>query len=65
MPTDLTAEAFHFILLFARLSAAAQLLPGLGEQDIPTSIRLALGLSWPFLRCSSTCLVNASTHVLG
>jgi flagellar biosynthetic protein FliR len=49
MPAELAAEAFHFILLFCRLGAAGLLLPGLGEQDIPASIRLALGLSLPVL----------------
>ena len=46
---ELAAEAFHFLLLFCRLGAASLLLPGLGEQDIPTSIRLALGLTLPVL----------------
>ncbi len=49
MPADLAAEAFHFLLLFCRLGAASLLLPGLGEQDIPASIRLALGLTLPLL----------------
>ncbi len=49
MPADLAAEAFNFILLFCRLGAASLLLPGLGEQDIPPSIRLALGLTLPLL----------------
>jgi flagellar biosynthetic protein FliR len=37
--------AFQAMLLFARLGAAAMLLPGLGEQDIPPTIRLALALA--------------------
>ncbi len=45
----LAAEAFHFLLLFCRLGAAAMLLPGLGEQDTPPSIRLALGLGLALL----------------
>lgn len=36
--------AFQAVLVFARLGAAVMLLPGLGEQEIPTTIRLALGL---------------------
>jgi len=49
MPPELAAEAFNFILLFCRLGAASLLLPGLGEQDIPANIRLALGLTLPVL----------------
>ena len=49
VPADLAAEAFHFLLLFCRLGAASLMLPGLGEQDIPASIRLALGLTLPLL----------------
>ncbi len=37
--------AFQAVLVFARLGAAVMLLPGLGEQEIPASIRLALGLA--------------------
>lgn len=37
--------AFHAVLLLARLGGAVLLLPGLGEQDIPASIRLALLLA--------------------
>jgi flagellar biosynthetic protein FliR len=36
--------AFQAVLVFARLGAAVMLLPGLGEQEIPATIRLALGL---------------------
>ncbi|MBR0649321.1 flagellar biosynthetic protein FliR [Roseomonas terrae] len=41
---ELPALAFHAALLFARLGAAAMLLPGLGEQEVPAPIRLGLGL---------------------
>lgn len=37
--------AFQAVLLFARLGAAVMLLPGLGEQEIPPTVRLALGLA--------------------
>jgi flagellar biosynthetic protein FliR len=37
--------AFHGVLVLARLGAAVLLLPGLGEQDVPASIRLALMLA--------------------
>lgn len=37
--------AFQAVLAFARLGAAAMVLPGLGEQEVPTSIRLGLGLA--------------------
>ena len=40
----LPALAFLAMLLFCRLSAAVMLLPGLGEQEIPATIRLGLGL---------------------
>ncbi|MES2711506.1 MAG: flagellar biosynthetic protein FliR [Pseudomonadota bacterium] len=36
--------AFQAALLFARVGAAAMLLPGLGEQEVSPQIRLALGL---------------------
>jgi flagellar biosynthetic protein FliR len=45
----LALEAFHFMLLFCRLGGAAMLLPGLGEQDVPMTIRLALALTLPLL----------------
>jgi flagellar biosynthetic protein FliR len=41
----LPALAFQAVLVFARLGAAVMLLPGLGEQEIPPTIRLALGLA--------------------
>jgi flagellar biosynthetic protein FliR len=41
---SLPALGFHAVLLFARLGAAVMLLPGLGEAEIPASIRLAIGL---------------------
>lgn len=37
--------SFQAVLVFARLGAAVMLLPGLGEQEIPPTIRLALGLA--------------------
>ncbi|MBR0656396.1 flagellar biosynthetic protein FliR [Plastoroseomonas arctica] len=41
----LPALAFQAALLFARVGAAAMLLPGLGEQEVSPQIRLALGLA--------------------
>ena len=41
----LPALAFQAMLVLARLGAAVLLLPGLGEQDVPASIRLALVLA--------------------
>lgn len=47
-PAELLAQlpllAFQAALLFARLGAAAMVLPGLGEEEVPASIRLGLGL---------------------
>jgi flagellar biosynthetic protein FliR len=40
----LPALAFQAALLLARLGAAAMILPGLGEQDVPAPVRLALAL---------------------
>jgi flagellar biosynthetic protein FliR len=40
----LPALAFQAVLAFARLGAAVMLLPGLGEQEIPPTLRLGLGL---------------------
>ncbi len=40
----LPSLAFHAVLVFARLGAAVMVLPGLGEQEVPPSIRLAIGL---------------------
>ncbi|WP_270936884.1 flagellar biosynthetic protein FliR [Falsiroseomonas oryzae] len=37
--------AFQAVLVFARLGAAVMLLPGLGEQEVPPTIRLSLGLA--------------------
>lgn len=42
---ELVAAAFQAVLLLARLGAAVMLLPGLGEADVPASVRLALGLA--------------------
>jgi flagellar biosynthetic protein FliR len=36
--------AFQAMLVFARLGAAVMLLPGLGEQEVPSRFRLVLGL---------------------
>jgi flagellar biosynthetic protein FliR len=41
---SLPVLAFQAVLAFARLGAAAMVLPGLGEQEVPASIRLGLGL---------------------
>lgn len=41
----LPSLAFQAVLVFARLGAGVMLLPGLGEQEIPPTIRLALGLA--------------------
>ena len=40
----LPALAFQAVLLLSRLGAAAMILPGLGEQDVPAPVRLALAL---------------------
>lgn len=37
--------AFQAVLAFARLGAAVMVLPGLGEEEVPASIRLGLGLA--------------------
>jgi flagellar biosynthetic protein FliR len=37
--------AFHAVLAFARLGAAVMVLPGLGEEEVPASIRIGLGLA--------------------
>ncbi|UFN48614.1 flagellar biosynthetic protein FliR [Roseomonas sp. OT10] len=37
--------AFHAVLLLARLGAAVMLLPGLGEAEVPATLRLSLGLA--------------------
>ncbi|HYZ31612.1 MAG TPA: flagellar biosynthetic protein FliR, partial [Crenalkalicoccus sp.] len=42
---DLAALAFHAVLLAARLGGALMLLPGLGEAEVPATIRLALLLA--------------------
>jgi flagellar biosynthetic protein FliR len=40
----LPALAFQAVLVLARIGAAAMILPGLGEQDVPAPVRLALAL---------------------
>jgi flagellar biosynthetic protein FliR len=40
----LPALAFQAVLVLARMGAAAMILPGLGEQDVPASVRLAVAL---------------------
>lgn len=37
--------AFHAVLLLARIGGAVMLLPGLGEADVPVTVRLALALA--------------------
>jgi flagellar biosynthetic protein FliR len=44
----LPAEIFGFFLVFVRLGTAIMLLPAVGEQQIPTPIRLVLGLAIAF-----------------
>ena len=41
--------AFQAVLVFARMGAAVMLLPGLGEAEIPTPIRLAIGVALALL----------------
>ncbi len=41
----LPALGFQAMLVFARLGAAVILLPGIGEQEIPATVRLTLGLA--------------------
>lgn len=41
---SLPALAFQAALLFCRLGAAVMLLPGLGEQEVPATLRLSLGV---------------------
>lgn len=41
----LPALAFGAVLLLSRLGAAAMILPGLGEADVPASVRLAFALA--------------------
>ncbi len=40
----LPALAFQAVLLFCRIGAAVMLLPGLGEQEVPATLRLSLGV---------------------
>jgi flagellar biosynthetic protein FliR len=42
---SLPALAFQAVLVFARLGAAVMLLPGLGEEEVPATLRLGLGLA--------------------
>lgn len=44
-PDDLALLAFHAMLVFARLGGALMLLPGLGEAEVPMTLRLALALA--------------------
>ncbi len=41
---DLAALAVQAVVVLARMGAAAMLMPGLGEQDVPANIRLAIAL---------------------
>ena len=45
MLAALPALAFHAMLLMGRLGAAAMVLPGLGEQDVPAMLRLGLAFA--------------------
>lgn len=45
IPDDLPALSFHAALLLARIGGAVMLLPGLGEPDVPPTIRLSLVLA--------------------
>ncbi|WP_149535833.1 flagellar biosynthetic protein FliR [Siccirubricoccus phaeus] len=45
MAEALPTLAFHAVLLLCRLGGAVMLLPGLGEQEVPMAIRLALLLA--------------------
>lgn len=40
----LPALAFHAVLVFCRMGAAVMLLPGLGEMEVPATLRLALAV---------------------
>lgn len=42
---SLPGLAFQAMLVFARLGAAVMLLPGLGEMEVPATIRLSLGVA--------------------
>ncbi|WP_309139556.1 flagellar biosynthetic protein FliR [Siccirubricoccus sp. G192] len=44
-PVELPLLAFHAALVFARVGGAMLLLPGLGEADVPATIRLSLVLA--------------------
>ena len=45
MPADLPTLAFQAVLLVARIGGAVMLLPGFGEAEVPTTLRLALALA--------------------
>ena len=45
MAAELPLLAFHAMLLLARIGAAVMLLPGLGEAEVPATLRLALALA--------------------
>lgn len=54
LPELLPAWTFAFLLLVCRVGAALVLLPGLGEQEIPAQVKIALTLAlaallWPVL----------------
>lgn len=44
-PADLATLAFQAVLVLARLGAMVMLMPGLGESEVPATIRLALALA--------------------
>jgi flagellar biosynthetic protein FliR len=49
LPAILTAEVVGFLVVFARLGAMVMLFPGIGDESIPTTIRLALALLMTFV----------------
>lgn len=42
---ELPDMAFRLVLMLARIGAVVMLMPGLGEQEVPSNIRLGLGLA--------------------
>ncbi len=45
----LPASAFGLVLVFSRVGAAAMILPGIGESELPRSVRLGFALSFTLL----------------
>lgn len=56
LPEQLPTLAFQAVLVFARLGATVMLLPGLGEQEVPAPVRMALGLALVTLALPSLLL---------